>query len=124
MRDCKCSQNHLCEKCGQSGHFEICCKSKQTRGKSSKQPAGQDTNKGKKPPHNVRSVVPDKPDKDDGDGVDYYAFSTEENHHPGTLQLLVQDKSLDVIADSGASCNLMSAETFVHCQGGNSFNTM
>ena len=49
-RDCRCSQNHLCGKCGSHGHFEVCCKSQpHIESKSAKLQQGRQTARGRKP---------------------------------------------------------------------------
>ena len=113
-KDCICSQKHVCGKCGKTGHFEVCCSTKQFSGKPAKSAAGQKNNKEKKQSHTVR-LVESKNNQAIGepnDVEDYYVFCTDENQSPNTLKLLIADKPLDNIVDSGASCNLMSEETF------------
>jgi len=34
-KDCRHSRDHKCEKCGHVGHFEVCCHSKQNKGRDS-----------------------------------------------------------------------------------------
>ena len=50
----------------------------------------------------------------------YYAFCTTEDKGPSTMELSIADKLVNVIVDSGASCNLMSSSTFELQTGGGS----
>ena len=50
----------------------------------------------------------------------YYAFCTTEDKGPSTMELSIADKLVNVIVDSGASCNLMSSSTFELLTGGGS----
>ena len=108
-RDCRCSQNHTCTKCGKTGHFEICCKTKPANTKHSKQNSRQDPPK--KPPYRVNTVAP--PDNAVPDDDDYYAFTAADNPQSlSTLPILIENKLIDVVVDCGASCNLISHEVF------------
>ena len=46
-------------------------------------------------------------------------FYTGETDDGNTLKLEIADNTIDVIIDSGASCNLMSEEVFNLVTGGN-----
>ena len=50
---------------------------------------------------------------------DFYVFYTGEADDQNTLKLEIEDKTINVIIDSGASCNLMSEEVFNLVTGGN-----
>ena len=50
----------------------------------------------------------------------YYAFCMTEDKGPSTMELSIADKLVNVIVDSGASCNLMSSSTFELLTGGGS----
>jgi hypothetical protein len=47
------------------------------------------------------------------DDDDYYAFTAADNpHSPSTLPILIENKFIDMVVDSGASCYLISHEVF------------
>ena len=118
-RDCRCSQNHLCGKCGSHGHFEVCCKSQpHTESKPAKLQQGRQTARGRKPGR-VLSVAQEEEQMEEDNDV-YYAFCTTEDKGPITMELSIADKLVNVIVDSGASCNLMSSSTFELLTGGGS----
>ena len=50
---------------------------------------------------------------------DFYVFYTGDTDDQNTLKLEIEDKTINVIIDSGASCNLMSEEVFNLVTGGN-----
>ena len=53
------------------------------------------------------------------DDDDYYAFTAADNSEsPSTVQVLIEDKPIDIMVDSGASCNLISNEVFQSPFGG------
>ena len=53
------------------------------------------------------------------DDDDYYAFTAADNSEsPSTVQILIEDKPIDIMVDSGASCNLISNEVFQSLFGG------
>ena len=117
-RDCRCSQGHKCTKCGKLGHYEICCKSKPAKGNDTKPGHQHDPNK--KPTHHVNTVEPSTttfnqtPDDDD-----YYAFTAADSlESPSTIPVLIEDKPIDIVVDSGASCDLISHEVFQSMFGG------
>ena len=123
-RDCRCSQGHKCTKCGKVGHYAICCKSKPASTKDPKQSPRQVLNK--KPPHHINSVesgmnTPNHIPDDD----DYYAFTAADNSEsPSTVQVLIEDKPIDIMVDSGASCNLISNKVFQSLFGGSLCHTL
>lgn len=118
-RDCRCSQGHTCSKCGKPGHFEICCKTKPHNTKPLKQPTKPDP-PNRKTPDRVNSVTPNcLPTSDVPDDDDSYAFTATNGDAPiSTFHILIENKSVDAIVDSGASCNLISHEVFQSLYGG------
>ena len=50
---------------------------------------------------------------------DFYVFNTGNTVGQNTLELVIEDKPINVVIDSGASCNLMSEKTFNFVTGGN-----
>ena len=68
----------------------------------------------------VRNVTgEDMPAESSASSDDFYVFSTGNSDDQNTLKLEIEDKPINVIVDSGASCNLMSQEVFDHVTGGN-----
>ena len=49
---------------------------------------------------------------------DFYVFNTGNTAGQNTLELIIEDKTINVVIDSGASCNLMSEKTFNFVTGG------
>jgi hypothetical protein len=88
--------------------------------KHSKQNPRQDPPK--TPPYRVNTVAPEAqapPNNAVPDDDDYYAFTTADNpQSPSTLPILIENKLIDVVVDSGASCNLISHEVFQSLLGG------
>lgn len=50
---------------------------------------------------------------------DFYVFNAGNNDGQNTMELVIDDKLVNVVIDSGASCNLMSEETFNFVAGRN-----
>ena len=50
---------------------------------------------------------------------DFYVFNTRSTDGPNTIELLIEDKHVNTVIDSGASYNLMSKEMFNFVTGGN-----
>ena len=108
-KDCKVSRNHTCSKCGKRGHMEVCCHTKQDkhgkgRGKSGRKREG------------VRTIG-DQPDQGDVEGSEvskddgFYVFNASDGES-NTLPLMIESEPVNVIIDSGATCNLMSEQVF------------
>ena len=43
---------------------------------------------------------------------DFYVFTTGTSDERNTLELIIQDKPIKIITDSGGSCNLMSEDIY------------
>ena len=108
-KDCKVSRNHTCSKCGKRGHMEVCCHTKQDK---------HDKGRGKpgRKREGVRAIG-DQPDQGDVEGSEvseddgYYVFSASDGES-NTLPLMIESEPVNVIIDSGATCNLMSEQVF------------
>jgi len=50
---------------------------------------------------------------------DFYVFTSGSTDGQNTMELMIEDKLINVVIDSGASCNLMSEEMFNFVTGGN-----
>ena len=130
-KDCYRSRDHKCGKCGKVGHFEVCCKSKQTKEDTLNRDSSRfrGNNRGK-PKHgrmarnprgqrDVRQVTEQTMDESHGNRDDFYVFSARSGEAQNTVEMLIEDKPINVIIDSGANCNLMSEGVFEFVKGGN-----
>ena len=130
-KECYRSRDQKCGKCGKFVHFEVCTVSKQikedalnrdssrfrgnTRGKPkhgrmARNPRGQ---------RDVRQVREQTVDESRGNKDDFYVFSARSGEEQKTVEILNEDKPINVIIDSGANCNLMSEGVFEFVKGGN-----
>lgn len=112
-KDCRCSKNHRCEQCGLIGHFAVCCKTKREQSKTGPTERGKgqpQQGKGNASRQDVRQVSDEREE-------DFYIFCTDPNSND-LLDILIEDKSVNVVVDSGASCNLMCEEVFNYVTGG------
>lgn len=128
--DCRVARDHKCSQCGAVGHLEVCCKSQPQRENptgSSGRGRGRGRSRGRGYRGNsrgrgaVRSVQEDEhtqPTTPTDEDEYYYVFTTGSSGINNNLELMVEDKLIDVVIDSGASCNLMSNEVFSHITGG------
>ena len=114
-KDCEVSRKHTCSKCGNRGHMEVCCRTKQEKqGKG----RGDSRRRGKfgRKRDGVRKIG-EQPEQSNEEGSNaseddgYYVFSASDGE-ANTLPLMIENKLVDVIIDSGASCNLMSEQVF------------
>lgn len=120
-----------CGKCGNVGHFEVCCHSKQSKGRHSSRTSSRGRgNSGRKQSpgrrggssqgqRDVRQVTEDVTTGNSVTKDDFYVFYTGETDDGNTLKLEIADKTINVIIDSGASRNLMSEEVFNLVTGSN-----
>ena len=67
----------------------------------------------------VRQVTEQTMDKSCGNKDDFYVFSARSGEEQNTVEILNEDKPINVIIDSGANCNLMSEGVFEFVKGGN-----
>ena len=124
-KECRRSRDHKCGKCGNGGHFELCCHSKQSKERDSSRSSSRGRrNSGRKQSRGrrgggsqadhrvVRQVTEDVTVGSSANEDDFYVFYTGEADDQNTLKLEIEDKTINVIIDSGASCNLMSEEVF------------
>ena len=61
---------------------------------------------------NVRQVTEETMDPNYANSDDFYVFSARNSEGENTKEMLIEDKPVNVIIDSGANCNLMSEEVF------------
>ena len=129
-KECRRSRDHKCGKCGNVGHFEVCCHSKQSKGRDSSRSSSRGRgNNGRnnrrqrggdsQGQRDVRQVTEDVPAGNSASKDDFYVFYTGDTDEQNTLKLEIEDKTINIIIDSGASCNLMSEEVFDLVTGGN-----
>ena len=112
-------------------HFEVCCKSKQTKedtlyrdscrfrgnthgkpkhGRMARIPTGQ---------RDVRQETEQTMDESQGNKDDFYVFSARSREAQNTVEMLLEDQPINVTIDPGANCNLMSERVFEIVKGGN-----
>ena len=115
-KDCRCSRDHVCESCGRLGHFAVCCRYQQEHASNTTHP----TNHGRTRPLQARKgerrekvhAVTQQADGEDSRDDAFYVFTASTSECFETLELCINDKIVNVIVDSGASCNLMSEHVF------------
>ena len=56
-------------------------------------------------------------DETRGNRDDFYVFSARSRDAQNTVEMLIQDKPINVIIDSGANCSLMSEGVFEFVTG-------
>ncbi|KAK2548046.1 Gag polyprotein [Acropora cervicornis] len=121
-KDCRCSRDHVCESCGRLGHFAVCCRYQQEHASNTTHP----TNHGRTRPLQARKeerrekvhAVTQQADGEDSRDDAFYVFTASTSECFETLELCINDKIVNVIVDSGASCNLMSEHVFHSLTGG------
>ena len=123
-KECRRSRDHKCGKCGNVGHFEVCCHSKQSkerdssrsssrgRGNSGRKQSRGQRGGGSQGHRDVHQVTEDVTAGSSASEDDFFVFYTGDTDDQNTLKLEIEDKAINVIIDSGASCNLMSEEVF------------
>ena len=114
-KDCEVSHKPTCTKCGNRGHMEVCCRTNQDKqGKG----RGDSRRRGKfgRKRDGVRKIS-EQPEQSNKEGSNasedngYYVFSALDGES-NTLHLMIKNELVDVIIDSGATCNLMSEQVF------------
>ena len=111
---CRKSKNHTCEKCGKTGHFAVCCHTGQSRGgatggRSYRKPTYESRGRGRgRGKQNVRNI--DKQDTELGEEDTFYVFSV--NTSACTMAINIDDTPVNMIIDSGSSCNIIPEATF------------
>ena len=114
-KDCRCSRDHVCETCGRRGHFPVCCRynpehASNTNRSSSKGSTQQQARKeGKR--EKVQAVTQQQATHNVEDDA-FYVFTATTAEGLESLELRINNKLVNVIVDSGASCNLMSEDVF------------
>ena len=111
-KDCRKSKNHTCEKCGKTGHFAVCCHTGQSRGgatggQSYRKPTYESRGRGRGK-QNVRNI--EKQDTELGEEDTFYVFSV--NTSACTMAINIDDNPVNMIIDSGSSCNIIPEATF------------
>lgn len=88
-RECKCSKNITCFKCQRQGHFANMCKSRPKENKET-----------------VRyyDVTATEKDSDNSEEYDLFTIGSSE-----TLKIFIENLPVNVIVDSGASCNIIDS---------------
>ena len=107
-KDCEVSRKHTCSKCGIRGHMEVCCNTK-----TDKQGKGRGDSKRRGKPGRKRDGVRkigDRPEQSNVEGSD--ASEDDGYYESNTLTLMIENEPVNVIIDSGATCNPMSEQVF------------
>ena len=119
-KDCRCSRDHVCESCGRQGHFAVCCHYPQQHANNTNRttshgrtPLQSRRGGGRNKVHAVTHKAGGKESEDDA----FYVFTASTGENLDTLELRINDKMINVIVDSGASCNLMSERVFHSIRG-------
>ena len=120
-KDCRCSRDHVCESCGRLGHFAVCCRyqpehaSNKNHTTSQRRTSLQTKGGGRR--EKVHAVT-QQADGEESEDDAFYVFTATTSEALETLELRINDKIINVIVDSGASCNLMSEHVFHSLTGG------
>ena len=129
-KECRRSRDHKCGKCGNVGHFEVCCHSKQSKERESSRSLSRNRGNSRRKQgsgrrggeqqrqRDVRQVSEQVNTGSSASSDDFYVFYTGDADDRNSLKLQIEDKIINVIIDSGASCNLMSEEVFDLVTGG------
>ena len=112
------------------GQFEVCCHFKQNKEREPDRSSSRGHgNSRRKQNHgrrggdeqsqcNVNQVSEEVNVGSSANSDDFYVFYTGDTDDRNSLKLQIEDKIINVIVDSGASCNLMSEEVFDLVAGG------
>ena len=126
LRSC----DHKCGKYVDFIHFEQCCKTKQNKEHMQNHNSGQSHGGSRgKPKHgrgegnpqsqcNVRQINEETMDPNHANSDDFYVFSAGNSEGQNTIEMLIEDKPVNVVIDSGENCNLMSEEVSKSIIGG------
>ena len=121
-KDCRCSRDHVCESCGRLGHFAVCCRYQQEHASNTTHPTSHGRTRCLQARKGGRRekvhAVTQQADGEDSEDDAFYVFTTSSSEGLETLELCINDKIVNVIVDSGASCNLMSERVFHSLTGG------
>ena len=114
-KDCEVSRKHTCGKCGNRGHMEVCCRTKQNKqGKGSGDSGlrgkfGRKRDGVRKIGEQLEQSYEEGSNASEDDG--YYVFIASDGES-NTFPLMIENELVDVIINSGATCNLMPKQVF------------
>ena len=91
-RECTVTKNKKCNNCGKEGHFAKMCKTKRT--------------------HKVNRVTTTVTHQGPSDSEDDHVFTVNDCAAEGTLSILINNQPVDMLIDSGASCNIVTESKF------------
>lgn len=91
-RECTVTKNKKCNNCGKEGHFAKMCKTKRM--------------------HKVNRVTTTETHQGPSDSEDDHVFTLNDCAAEGTLSILIDDQPVDMLIDSGASCNIVTESKF------------
>ena len=112
-------------------HFEVCCHSKQNKGRDSSRSSSRGRGNSRiklsrgrrgrnsKEQRDVHNVTGDTSTENRVKSDDFYVFNTGTTDGQNTMELMIEDKLVKIVTDFGTSCNLMSEEMFNFITGGN-----
>ena len=96
--ECRCSKNVTCHRCNKKGHFKSVCKAKLPH---------KETGRPKVTVKCIReSIGSDSDSASSSSFTDEYAFAVDTDS--GTLTVTVEDEPVDMLIDSGATCNIIN----------------
>ena len=102
-KDCRRSRDHKCGKCGHMGHFEVCCHSKQNKGRDSSRSSSRGRGNSRTKPSRGRRGGNSKEQRDEhnvtGDtstenrvnSDDFYVFNAGTTDGQNTMELMIED---------------------------------
>ena len=118
--ECRCSKNVTCFECHKVGHFASMCPSKVNKpGSSVKRNQNKQSNAAwfNNESQSTESYVPDDEISTDSDSdskadKSWYVFSTDQSGKRfKTASLKVNGVTIDMVVDSGSSCNIVNSAT-------------
>ena len=120
-KDCEVFRKHTCSKCGIRGHMEVYCHTKQDKQDKGRGNSKRRGKSGRK--RDGARKIGDQPEQSNVEGSDasendgYYVFSASDGESD-TLPIIIKNGPVNVIIDSGVTCNLMSEQVFENVSKG------
>ena len=114
-KDCRCSRDHICQSFVRLGYFAVCCRCHPEHASNKNHTTSQRRTslhtRGGGRWEKVHAVT-QPADGEESEDDTFYVFTASTSEALETLELRINDKVINVIVDSGASCNLMSEHVF------------
>ena len=102
---CDFARDKYCDKCGLLGHFAAMCRTR-TPTRKQNRPQGQRKSSGA-----VNTVYDENYEQNFGED-DHYVFALENHNKTEKVSVIVNKTKVQFLIDSGATVNLMDAQTF------------